>query len=106
MRGASRAALAASIERYDSVAGGLDGLGLNRLSDELFAVLHVVDTEHGLRRSLSDPTRDGSAKAEVAQVLFEGKISSEALGLVQTVASQRWSRGSEMADAIEYLAVL
>lgn len=106
MRGASRAALAASVERYDSVAGGLEGLGLGRLSDELFAVLHVVDGEAGLRRSLSDPTRDASAKSEVARVLFEGKISSEALGLVQTVASQRWSRGSEMADAVEYLAVL
>lgn len=106
MRGASRAALAATTERYDALTAGLDGSGLARLSEELFAVLHVLDAEHSLRRSLSDPSRDGGSKADVARVLFEGKISSEALDLVTTLVSQRWSRASEMTDGIEYLAVL
>ncbi|HUR07641.1 MAG TPA: F0F1 ATP synthase subunit delta [Nonomuraea sp.] len=106
MRGASRTALAASIARFDEISRGLDAGSLARLSDELFAVLHVVDTEHILRRSLSDPSRPGSAKTEVAQVLFSGKVSAEALELVSTVVGQRWSRPSEMADGLESLAVI
>ena len=106
MRGASRTALAVAVARFDEVARGLDGGALARLSDELFSVLHVVDTEHILRRSLSDPSRPGSAKTEVAQVLFSGKISAEALDVVGTVVGQRWSRPSEMADGIENLAVI
>ncbi|WP_019876295.1 F0F1 ATP synthase subunit delta [Sporichthya polymorpha] len=106
MRGASRTALGAAITKFDELSRGLDATALGRLSDELFGVLGVVDSEHILRRSLSDPSRPGSAKAEVAQVLFSGKISPEALELVQAVVGQRWSRPSEMADGIENLAVI
>ena len=106
MRGASRTAFAAAIARFDEVARGLDADALARLSEELFSVLSVVDTEHILRRSLSDPSRPGSAKTEVAQVLFSGKISPEALELVGAVVGQRWSRPSEMADSLENLAVI
>lgn len=106
MRGASRTALGVAVTRFDEMARGLDAGSLARLSDELFAVLNVVDTEHILRRSLSDPSRPGSAKAEVAQVLFSGKVSAETLEIVQAVVSQRWSRPSEMADGLENLAVL
>lgn len=106
MRGASRTALATAVARFDELSRGLDATALGRLSDELFAVLQVVDTEHILRRSLSDPSRPGSSKVEVAQVLFSGKISSEALELVTAVVGQRWSRSSEMADGIENLAVI
>lgn len=106
MRGASRTALATTVARFDELSRGLDATALGRLSDELFAVLQVVDTEHILRRSLSDPSRPGQSKVEVAQVLFSGKISSEALELVTAVVGQRWSRPSEMADGIENLAVI
>jgi F-type H+-transporting ATPase subunit delta len=106
MRGASRAALAESVARFDAVTRDLDANGLARLSDELFAVLHVIDSEHMLRRSLSDPSRPGEAKADVARVLFEGKISSEALQIVGHTVAQRWSRPSELADGVEQLAVL
>lgn len=106
MRGASRVALAAAVARFDVLSRGLDPSALGRLSDELFSVLQVVDTEHILRRSLSDPARPASSKVEVAQVLFSGKVSAETLELVEAVVGQRWSRPSEMADGIENLAVI
>lgn len=106
MRGASRTALAEAVARLDEIAGSLDGGGLARLSDELFGVLHVLDTEHMLRRSLADPSRTPEAKTGVARILFEGKLSDEALNLVSGVVGSRWSRPSEMADAVEQLAVL
>lgn len=106
MRGASRSALAATTTRYDELTRGLDGGALAKLSEELFSVLHVVDTEHMLRRSLSDPSRSAESKTAVARVLFEGKISNEALELIGVLVAQRWSRPSEMADAVEAMAVL
>ncbi len=106
MRGASRTALGVAVARFDEITRGLDAGSLARLSDDLFAVLHVVDTEHILRRSLSDPSRPGSAKTEVAQVLFSGKVSAEALDIVSKLVAERWSRPGEMADGLENLAVL
>jgi F-type H+-transporting ATPase subunit delta len=106
MRGASRTALGAAVARFEELTRGLDAEALARLSEELFAVLRVVDSEHILRRSLSDPARPSSSKTEVAQVLFSGKVSSETLALVEAVVGQRWSRPSEMADGIENLAVI
>lgn len=106
MRGASRASLAEAVDRFDAVTRDLDSGGLARLSEELFGVLHVLDAEHMLRRSLSDPSRSPGSKSDVARVLFEGKISGEALEIVGHTVAQRWSRPSELADAVEQLAVL
>jgi F-type H+-transporting ATPase subunit delta len=96
---ASRASLAEARERLAAVTPA-DGLG-----EELLGVLHLLDREHVLRRALSDPSRAGADRAQLVQILLEGKISATALGLVQDVARLRWSRPSELADAIEELAV-
>jgi F-type H+-transporting ATPase subunit delta len=98
----SRASLAEARERLDAVTGSAD---LENLGDELLGVLHLLDREHGLRRALSDPSRSGDDRAQLVQILLEGKISASALELVQDVARLRWSRPSELADAIEQLAV-
>jgi F-type H+-transporting ATPase subunit delta len=95
----SRASLAEARERLAAVIPAA-GLG-----EELLEVLHLLDREHGLRRALSDPSRAGEDRAQLVQILLEGKISATALGLVQDVVRLRWSRPSELADAIEELAV-
>src|SRR5580693_117114 len=41
---------------------------------ELFSVLHLLDTEHGLRRALSDPSRPADEKGSIAVALLHGKI--------------------------------
>jgi F-type H+-transporting ATPase subunit delta len=111
----SRASLAEAKERLEAVlstsaaAGGsssedgtADPAGLG---GDLFAVLHLIDREHGLRRAVSDPARDGADKAQLVQILLEGKVSPAALGLVADVVRLRWSKPSELADAVETLAV-
>ncbi|RKS76762.1 ATP synthase F1 subcomplex delta subunit [Actinomadura pelletieri DSM 43383] len=98
----SRASLAEARERFEAVVPSAD---LARLGGDLFSVLHLFDNEHGLRRAVSDPARDGADKAQLVQILLEGKVSSAALGLVADVVRLRWSKPSELADALETLAV-
>jgi F-type H+-transporting ATPase subunit delta len=98
----SRASLAEVRERLEATIASAD---LERLGGDLFAVLHLVDREHGLRRAVSDPARDGADKAQLVHVLLEGKVSQAALELVADVVRLRWSTPSELSDAIEVLAV-
>lgn len=99
---ASRAALAAAAERLHAVLPTAD---LTTLGDELFAVLHLIDREPRLRRSLSDPARPGEDKAQLIRILLEGKISEAAVQLAADVVALRWSLPSELSDAFEKLAV-
>jgi F-type H+-transporting ATPase subunit delta len=71
----------------------------------LFTILSVLSTSIGVRRALTDNSRDVSAKAELIFNLFEKNISSPAQSLLATAASLRWSSPGEIADAIENLAV-
>jgi F-type H+-transporting ATPase subunit delta len=98
----SRASLAEARERLEAVIPSSD---LAALGGDLFAVLHLIDREHGLRRAVSDPARDGADKAQLVQILLEGKVSPAALGLVADVVRLRWSKPSELSDAVETLAV-
>ncbi|MEU8345702.1 ATP synthase F1 subcomplex delta subunit [Actinomadura meyerae] len=98
----SRASLAQARTRLEAVIPSAD---LAALGADLFAVLHLIDREHGLRRAVSDPARDGADKAQLVQILLEGKVSPAALGLVADVVQLRWSKPSELADAVETLAV-
>ncbi|MFG2016489.1 F0F1 ATP synthase subunit delta [Actinomadura geliboluensis] len=98
----SRASLAEARTRLEAVIPSADLAGLGA---DLFAVLHLIDREHGLRRAVSDPARDGADKAQLVQILLEGKVSPAALGLVADVVRLRWSKPSELADAVETLAV-
>lgn len=102
MRGVSRTSLTAALERLD---GGLPSADAGALGEELFAVLHVLDREHALRRAVSDPSRPAEQKAQLARVLFEGKVSTATLDLVIDVVRLGWARSVDLADAVERLAV-
>ena len=71
----------------------------------LFTILSVISTSIGVRRALTDNSRDASAKAELISNLFGKNISSPAQSLLALAASLRWSSPGEIADAIENLAV-
>ena len=80
MRGTSRASLAAAKRRL--AAALHDGQGTDQasaLGEELFAVTALLDAEHALRRALSDPSRDGAARVDLAASLLRGKVSQMAL---------------------------
>ena len=104
MRGASRAS-------FGALAGQLEAENLTsatvaiRLGDELFAVVGLLDAEHGLRRALSDPGKRAAEKAAVASALLHGKVTGRTEALVVAAAESRWATSGDMVDAIEQLAV-
>ncbi|HEY2574720.1 MAG TPA: F0F1 ATP synthase subunit delta [Streptosporangiaceae bacterium] len=103
MRGASRASLAQASEQLSAVA--TSKATADTVGDELFAVVRLLDSEHGLRRALTDPARQAEAKAGLARSLLDGRVSAQTLDLVAGLASARWSAARDLADAAEELAV-
>ncbi|HTT52520.1 MAG TPA: F0F1 ATP synthase subunit delta [Streptosporangiaceae bacterium] len=104
MRGASRASLSEARDRL--VAAVAEPGTAARLSDELFAVVGLLDAQPALRRALTDPTRPQAARAGLARSLLEGKVSRATLNTVGGLAAARWSAPRDLATATEQLAVL
>jgi F-type H+-transporting ATPase subunit delta len=104
MRGASRGSLAEAKQRL--AAALADGADPSQLGDDLFGVTGLLDAQAGLRRVLSDPTRDARAKAGLARSLLEGKIAPATVDLVADVVSEQWAEPGDLPDATEQLAVL
>jgi F-type H+-transporting ATPase subunit delta len=103
MRGASRVSYAELRERLTAAAP--DAATAERIGDELFAVVRLLDTEHGLRRALADPTKPSAEKAAVATRLLHGKVSQASEDLVAEAVAARWATPGDMSDAIEQLAI-
>ena len=111
MRGASRASYAELRERLsETLAGGRSAAArraatAEQTGDELFAVVRLLDSEHGLRRALADPTKLSQEKAAVAKRLLHGKVSAVTENLVAEAAAARWASPGDLADALEQLAI-
>ena len=73
--------------------------------DDLFSVLHLLDTEHGLRRALADPSRPADEKGAIVVALLHDKISEPAEQLVTATVRSPWASTADMTDALEQLAV-
>jgi len=106
MRGASRASLAAAKDRLSVSLADATAAQAADLGDQLFGVVGLLDREPAVRRSLSDPAIDASARSGLADNLFRGRISASALEQMTALAGDRWSAPADLADAVEQLAVL
>ena len=104
MRGASRTSFAGLIERLEA-ENITSPTVATRLGDELFAVVGLLDAEHGLRRALSDPGKPAAEKAAVASALLHGKVTGRTEALVVAAVESRWATSGDMVDAIEQLAI-
>jgi len=104
VRGASRASFAALTDRLE--AENITSAAVaTRLAEELFAVVGLLDTEHALRRALSDPGKPGPEKGAVAGALLRGKVTRRTEALVVAAAVARWGHPGDMTDAVEQLAI-
>jgi F-type H+-transporting ATPase subunit delta len=104
VRGASRVSFADLRERL-TAENITTAAVATRLADELFAVVGLLDAEHGLRRALSDPGKPAAEKGAVVSALLRGKVTRRTEALVVAAAESRWAISSDMVDAIEQLAV-
>src|SRR5690349_15225509 len=103
MRGASRASYAGLRDRLAEVAVG--PATSEQIGDQLFAVVRLLDSEHGLRRALADPTKPPAEKAAVTRRLLQGRVSEATEGLVADAAAGHWASSGDFADALEQLAI-
>jgi len=103
MRGASRASYAELRDRLGAVAVG--PATSEQIGDQLFAVVRLLDSEHGLRRALADSGKPSAEKADVARRLLHGRVSEATEGLVADAAAAHWATVSDFADALEQLAI-
>jgi F-type H+-transporting ATPase subunit delta len=103
MRGVSADGLRAVLDRVEgAVSSGAD---LTALGTDLFVVVGVLDQSAPLRRALTDPGARAELKKSLASQLFEGKVGTVALEVVQTAVSERWSRSRDLGDALERAGV-
>ena len=103
MRGVSRASHAELREQLTDSVPDRDGADLT--GNELFAVVRLLDSEHGLRRALADPAKPGEEKAAVARRLLHGRVTPATEDLVAAAVAAHWASPGDMADATEQLAI-
>ena len=75
-----------------------------QLAKELFGILGMVDSSAGLRRALTDPSRNGDEKSALVRQLVGGKVSADAAEIAGGLASSRWASARDIGDALETLA--
>jgi F-type H+-transporting ATPase subunit delta len=102
MRGVSRASQAALRESLDAKVTATSAVGI---ADELFAVVMLLDEEHGLRRALADPAKPDAEKGAIIRQLLHGKISQQAEDLAAGAAEAKWASPGNFTDAVEELAI-
>ena len=103
--GTSRVSILALRKALEEKVNNLSANDAAQFSNDLFTILTVLSTSVGMRRALTDNARDAGAKAELISNLFGKNISAAAQSILASAASLRWSNPSELADAIEQLAV-
>ncbi len=75
------------------------------VGDELFAVLHLLDSEPGLRRALADPSKPADEKGAIMVALLHGKVTPATEELAAATVRAQWAGPADMTDALEQLAV-
>lgn len=104
LQSASRESLAEAAARLDAHIDSSSGADLASLGSDLFAVLRLISAEPALRRHLADPSVPAASRSGLADRLLDGKIGRSALDVVSDLVSSRWSRSTDLVEALESLA--
>jgi F-type H+-transporting ATPase subunit delta len=75
------------------------------VGDEILAVAALLERQPSLRRALSDPSRSGSDRAGLLDVIVDGKVAEDTAALLRTLVAGRWSRPTELLTNMERLGV-
>ena len=104
LQAASRESLAEAEARLDSRVDSASVTELAALGEELFEVMRLLINEPGLRRHLADSSVPGANRSQLADQLLSRQLGRAALDTVSDLVSARWSRPSDLVEAIEVLA--
>ena len=103
--GNSRQSLASLRDVLDEKLQGLSSADCTAVSTDLFMVLNSLNSSIGLRRALTDPSRDVQAKSVLVNEIFGSVISKRVLSILIEAVSVRWSSPVDVASAVEQLAI-
>ncbi len=101
----TRETYAAAKERLEALVSDSSPERLRELGDEILSVARLITGEPRLRRALVDISRSPEARVELLRNLLGGKVSDDAVAMLSDLVAGRWSRPSELLDAIERLGV-
>ncbi|MFC4377669.1 F0F1 ATP synthase subunit delta [Nocardia halotolerans] len=102
MYAASREASARSREALRVALTGSETVAATTGS-ELFAVVAVLDDQRSLRVALADASVPGSARAELSERIFGGKVSAATQAVLTTAVAQNWSRTRDLVETLVLL---
>lgn len=103
--GSSRQSLQTARTALDTAVKGATFDAASALCSELFFASDVLAGNISLRRALTDPSRDASAKATLVKDLFGSTLGSSALAIVTSISSLRWSSSGDLVQVIDQLAI-
>jgi F-type H+-transporting ATPase subunit delta len=103
--GSSRQSLASLRGSLDQSLKSVSAIDCSTVSADLFVVLNSLSSSIGLRRALTDPSRDVASKVALVEDIFGKVIGKIALALVGSAVALRWSTPAEFADGIEQIAI-
>ncbi|TFZ21816.1 F0F1 ATP synthase subunit delta [Bifidobacterium dentium] len=91
----------------DSLAPKLRGSGEDawRIGNELFTITSVLDHNIQLERALTDPSRPVEDKVAVLKTLIGEQSHPLTMEIMSDLVSRRWSRVSDIANAVEDFGV-
>jgi F-type H+-transporting ATPase subunit b/F-type H+-transporting ATPase subunit delta len=104
MRSASRVALASLLKRFGEIADNLDDGALSTLADDLTSVAALLDRETVVTRYLTVPAEDAAPRIRLLERLMSDKVGEQALDLLRSAVSERWSANSDLVDAVELVS--
>jgi F-type H+-transporting ATPase subunit delta len=102
--GSSRQSLQVARGALDVAVKGATGAAAASLSADLFVVASTLHGSLSLRRAITDPARDASAKETLVKDLFKS-LSASAIDLTAKVSSLRWSSSGDLVPVLEQLAI-
>jgi F-type H+-transporting ATPase subunit delta len=102
--GSSRQSLQVARGALDVAVKGATGATAASLSADLFVVASTLHGSLSVRRAITDPARDSSAKETLVKDLFKS-LSASAIDLTAKVSSLRWSSSGDLVPVLEQLAI-
>ncbi|MDO4412030.1 F0F1 ATP synthase subunit delta [Cutibacterium sp.] len=70
-------------------------------ASEVFAVVDLLEREHGLRRALSDTSSEAKARQGLVDAIFASKISTDCKGLLDATTRCQWRSPAALTGALE-----
>ncbi|EOM74937.1 F0F1 ATP synthase subunit delta [Rhodococcus rhodnii] len=96
----TRAALSSAV---DAVSPGAATATAAQTGTDLFSVVDTLDDSRGLAAAVSDASAPAAARSGLAEQIFGGKISAEALAVLTTAVAQDWSAPRDLLDSLVLL---